>query len=44
MKILSLLKADASLQDFRVNRSTLDARFINPVKTDLPARLKIFFA
>jgi len=44
MRIQSDQCSDASLQDFRVYRSTLDARFITPVETDLPTRLKNIFA
>jgi hypothetical protein len=43
MKIVSLLDADASLQDFRVNRSTLDARFITPVKNRFTSKAKNIF-
>jgi hypothetical protein len=44
MKIKSNLFADASLQEFWVNRSTLEARFITPVKNRFTNKAKNSFA
>jgi hypothetical protein len=43
MKIKSNLFADASLQEFWVNRSTLEARFITPVKNRFTNKAKNIF-